>query len=97
MGVYFQVERSESRNREREKERRTQLQSRIEEDKEENNNEYKDQDDLRKHELDISSEELKVLQHFTLGEIRVAVKTCESTEGATRRGRRWIPMRFGTH
>ena len=64
-----------------EKERRTQLQSRIEEDKEEY--ECEDQDEFQKHELEISSEELKVLQHLdpTLGEIRVAVKTRESTEG----------------
>ena len=84
-----------------EKERRTQLQSRIEEDKEEY--ECEDQDEFQKHELDISSEELKVLQHLdpTLGEIRVAVKTRESTEGVGffyKEGllcRRWIPMRFG--
>ena len=85
------------REKRMEKQRRSQLQVEVEEKKEDM---YTGKE-ARKHELDMSAEELKLSQALdpTLEDIRSAVKTRESTEGVgffykdDLLYRRWIPSR----
>ena len=72
------------REKRMEKKRRFQLEAEPEDDPgEDEAKELEKKSEIQKHELDITTDELKNLQALdpTLGEIRSVVKVCESTEG----------------
>lgn len=98
-GVSKEKVRKTKKEKRAEKQRRQQLQVKEIEEEVQTNDEEDGKDSIVRHELDISSEELKILQATdpSLRSVRIAVKTQESRGGVgffCRDGlfyRRWIP------